>query len=298
MNGVEELFSLFNEMSENQRKLILNTPTLLDAFCSEASDKIGVDVDIVKAHLSKMGAIVKGEAERVVRLTESFDALKDKSMRLIERQGNRDTWFDEMILEPLTIAYAVKELVDEGLSYDEAKETVESKEFMGELRKIKARLEKSHDLSPLVMKPKMIRWDDGSSQRQREKKAKIYHEILTLLKDSQDPMTKTQILRTLNKDNSSWRKICGDVLKYMVSREILQLEGSNYYHSSNFNRREKPYHRSIYEMIAEEPISKTNILKHMGYNNTKGREKLNKALDVMLIEGLVDTDGTKWFIPS
>jgi len=295
---MEELFSLFNEMSENQRRLILETPTLLDAFCSEASEKIGIDVNTVKAHLSKLSATIQDETERVIRLSKSFSAVKDKSMGLIERQNDREVWFDDLIISPLIIAYAVKDLMESGMNYLDALEKANSTEYEGELENIGKRLRKSHDLSPLVMKPKLIRWDDGSSQKQREKKAKIYHEILTLIKDSKQSMTKTQILRVLNKDNSSWRELCGEVLNYMVSREILILDGAKYSHVNNFNEYEKPYHRSVYELIADKPISKTSILKTLGYNNKKGRAKLNKALNVMLVEGLVDTDGTKWYIPS
>tara|TARA_B100000282_G_C31677427_1_gene465082 strand:+ start:262 stop:1149 length:888 start_codon:yes stop_codon:yes gene_type:complete len=295
---MEELFSLFNEMSENQRRLILETPTLLDAFCSEASEKIGIDVNTVKAHLSKLSATIQDETERVIRLSKSFSAVKDKSMGLIERQNDREVWFDDLIISPLIIAYAVKDLMESGMNYLDALEKANSTEYEGELENIGKRLRKSHDLSPLVMKPKLIRWDDGSSQKQREKKAKIYHEILTLIKDSKQSMTKTQILRWLGKDNSSWRELCGEVLNYMVSREILILDGVKYSHVNNFNEYEKPYHRSVYELIADKPISKTSILKTLGYNNKKGRAKLNKALNVMLVEGLVDTDGTKWYIPS
>jgi predicted transcriptional regulator len=295
---MEELFSLFNEMSENQRRLILETPTLLDAFCSEASEKIGIDVNTVKAHLSKLSATIQGETERVIRLSKSFSAIKDKSIGLIERQNDRDVWFDDLIITPLIVAYAVKDLMESGMNYIDAVEKAHSTDYELELEKIGKRLRKSHDLSPLVMKPKLIRWDDGSSQKQREKKAKIYHEILTLIKDSKQSMTKTQILRALNKDNSSWRALCGEVLNYMVSREILILDGAKYSHVNNFNEYERPYHRSVYELIADNPISKTTILKTLGYNNKKGRAKLNKALNVMLVEGLVDTDGTKWYIPS
>jgi|TARA_R110002012_G_scaffold261520_1_gene443442 predicted transcriptional regulator len=295
---MEELFSLFNEMSENQRRLILETPTLLDAFCSEASEKIGIDVNTVKAHLSKLSASIQDETERVIRLSKSFSAVKDKSIGLIERQNDREVWFDDLIISPLIIAYAVKDLMESGMNYLDAIEKANSTDYEFELEKIGKRLRKSHDLSPLVMKPKLIRWDDGSSQKQREKKARIYHEILTLIKDTKQSMTKTQILRVLNKDNSSWRALCGEVLNYMVSREILILDGAKYSHVNNFNEYEKPYHRSIYELIADSPVSKTSILKTLGYNNKKGRAKLNKALNVMLVEGLVDTDGTKWYVPS
>ncbi len=294
---MDELFSLFDELPESHRKLILETPSLLDAFCAEASAKIGIDIEEVKAHLSKMGAFVQGEAERVVRLSESFDAVKDKSLRLIEKQTERELWYQELILNPLAIAYAVRELIDDGMDFSSALEKVNSQDYEPDLSMIRNRLGKTPDLSSLVMKPKFIRWDDGSTQSHREKKARIYHEVLTLLKDCGESLTKTQILRRLGKDNSSWRGITAEVLKYMVSREIIVMRGNKFIHSSKYHNREHSYHRAVYELLCDSPHSQTSILKQMGYNNQKGRKKLQKALELMLIEGLVDTDGKRWFVP-
>ena len=57
VSRMEELFNLFNELSESQRKLVLETPTLLNAFCAEASEKIGVDVEVLRSHLNKLDAL-------------------------------------------------------------------------------------------------------------------------------------------------------------------------------------------------------------------------------------------------
>ena len=297
LDYMEELFSLFNELSESQRTLVLNTPSLLDAFCAEASENLGVDTEIVKAHLSKLGAMVKGEVERVVRLSESYGAVKDKSMRMIERQNDRDLWYEQFVLEPLSIAYAVRDLMNEGMDYDSASTMVQAKEFSADLDSIKQRLSRSPDLSSIVVKPRVVRWDDGSTQAQREKKAQMYHEVLSILKATQVKMTKTQILRELGKDNSSWRKVCSEVLEYMVSREIIVSVGNKFIHGKNYHEREQTYHRTVYEMLCDSPMTQTSILKKIGYQNTKGRAKLKKALELMMVEGLVDTDGKKWFVP-
>ena len=294
---MDELFSLFNELSESQRTLVLNTPSLLDAFCAEASENLGIDTEIVKAHLSKLGAMVQGEVERVVRLSESYGAVKDKSLRMIERQNDRDMWYQQFVLEPMALAYAVRELMNDGMDYDSASEYAQSEDFSADLDAIKQRLSRSPDLSSIIVKPRVVRWDDGSTQAHREKKAVIYHEVLSMLKATNAKMTKTQILRELGKDNSSWRSVCSEVLDYMVSREIVISVGNKFVHSKHYSEREQSYHRAIYEMLCNEPMSQTSILKSMGYQNTKGRSKLKKALELMMVEGLVDTDGRKWFVP-
>ena len=293
---MEELYDLFNELSDKQRKLVIETPTLLNAFCAEASEKIGVDIEVLKTHLLKLDAYAKGEADRVVRLTKSIDAVKDKSLRLIERQSGREFWYQELIATPLALALAVREQMDDGVDYDSALERAQSEEYAGELEKAEIRLGRISDLTSLIQKPQLIRWDDGSTRAQREKKATMYHDILNHIKKQDAGMTKTELLRSVGKDNSSWRSVCGEVLDYMVSREIIINQGRKYHHASTFHSREHGYHRTIYELIVKSPQTKTSILKNMGYNNAKGRTKLSKALDLMMVEGLLTTDGTKWSV--
>jgi hypothetical protein len=294
---MDELYELFNQLSEKQRKLVLATPTLLDAFCCEASDKIGIDTDILKAHMMKLEAFANGEVERVVKLSKSVEVLKDKSMRLIERQSDREMWYNEMIITPMIEALTMRELLDSGKGYDEAQEILSSAQCEELKVEVKKRIENASDLSSLVRRPTLVRWDDGSSRTEREKKATLYHEILNIMKtDEGDGYTKTELLRKLKKDNSSWRAMCNEVLKYMESREIIIKQNRKYFYSSTFHSREHGYHRTVYELLVDESRSKTSILKVMGYNNSKGRVKLSNALNQLMIEGLISTDGKRWSV--
>jgi hypothetical protein len=297
VSRMEELFNLFNELSESQRKLVLETPTLLNAFCAEASEKIGVDVEVLRSHLNKLDALVNGEVDRVVRLTKSVEVVKDKGMQLIERQGERSQWYEDLVASPIAKALAVRELMDEGVGYDEAICQIESDSENLHLKKAEKRVSMSNDLSVYLMKPTLINWDDGTGQREREKKATIYHEILNLIRGKPNGLSKTEMLRGMRKDNSSWRLVCGGVLDYMVSRDILIRNNRKYYSASTYHGREHGYHRTIYELIVDSPQSKTSILKIMGYNNTKGRLKLTAALDKLCIEGLIENRNGMWGIP-
>jgi len=292
---MDELYELFNQLSETQRKLVLDTPTLLDAFCIEASNTIGVDIDILKTHMMKLDAYAKGEVERVVKLSNSVERLKDKSLRLIERQTERELWYNEMVIKPLTEALAVKGLLDDGNTFQEALEALQGEGGSGLLTQAQKRIERANDLSSIVQRPRLIRWDDGSSRMEREKKATLYHEILNIMKtEGGIGFTKTQLLRRVKKDNSSWRAVCEEVLGYMESRELIIRQNRKYFYAVNYHSREQGYHRVIYELIISHPQSKTSILKKMGYNNTKGRTKLAKALNQLMVEGLITTDGIKW----
>ena len=110
-------------------------------------------------------------------------------------------------------------------------------------------------------------------------------------------ISKTELLRNIGKDNSSWRVVCNVVLEYMISRGILIMSERKYYYATKYNNREHGYHRKIYELIVDSPQSKTSILKEMGYNNTKGRQKLSNALEQLSIEGMIIRQGGSWVIP-
>ncbi len=90
--------------------------------------------------------------------------------------------------------------------------------------------------------------------------------------------------------------MCEEVLKYMESREIIIKQNRKYFYAKTFHSREHGYHREVYELLIEEALSKTAILNIMGYNNTKGRLKLSNALNQLMIEGLVQTDGRRWSV--
>jgi hypothetical protein len=83
----------------------------------------------------------------------------------------------------------------------------------------------------------------------------------------------------------------------MISRGILIMSERKYYYATKYNNREHGYHRKIYELIVDSPQSKTSILKEMGYNNTKGRQKLSNALEQLSIEGMIIRQGGSWIIP-
>ena len=67
-----------------------------------------------------------------------------------------------------------------------------------------------------------------------------------------------------------------------------------YYLSKYISEKETPYHRKVYESIYEEPKSITKILKELGYNNKRGRERLLKVLEIMEQYDYVERKGTKW----
>tara|TARA_R110000765_G_scaffold162358_1_gene267155 strand:- start:589 stop:1473 length:885 start_codon:yes stop_codon:yes gene_type:complete len=294
---MDELYSLFNELSPSQRKLVLGTPTLLTAFCAEASEKIGVDIEVLKLHLNKLDAYTKGEADRVIRLEKSVKVIKDKGMRLIEMQGERDKWYADMVAAPLIKALAIRDMMDDGNTYEDSMLNIESEGNSHYMEKAQRRIERTNDLTPLIRKPTLLSWDDGTGQKNREKKAILYHEILSHLKDTTNGISKTELLRGIGKDNSSWRVVCNVVLEYMISRGILIMSERKYYYAAKYNNREHGYHRKIYELIVDSPQSKTSILNEMGYNNTKGRQKLSNALEQLSIEGMIIRQGGTWVIP-
>lgn len=134
--------------------------------------------------------------------------------------------------------------------------------------------------------------DSGNNFRVKQKKAKLMNEILEVLMEG--GMSKTDILKTLNKDNASWRAISRDVLNYLIARNMVVSLGRKYYLSKNNSFRESPFHRKVYAILCDGPKTTTALLNGVGYNNPKGRKKLEEVLSLMISERFVVKSGNKW----
>ena len=95
-----------------------------------------------------------------------------------------------------------------------------------------------------VIKPTPV-WDEGNDFKTKQKKAKIMNEILDSLRLEGKSMT--NLLKSINKDNTTWRNLAKEVINYMVARELIVKVGSKYYISADKQHRESNFHRKIYK---------------------------------------------------
>ena len=142
-----------------------------------------------------------------------------------------------------------------------------------------------------VVEPTPI-WNLGGNFKTQEKKAKLLEDIKKQL--NYEGLSKTGLLRAMNKDNPSWRLVCEEVLQYMVAKKIVVKMASKYYLTTNHSHRETPFHRNIYSALIEGSKSTSALLITIGYNNPKGRKKLLQALQIMVRERFVIRDGKYW----
>lgn len=145
---------------------------------------------------------------------------------------------------------------------------------------------------PMKVVAKKPVWDDGNNFTTKQKKAKLMNECLDLLQHS--GYSKTEMLKILNKDNVSWRKLATEVLDYMVARGMIIQVARKYYINNNQTFRETSFHRKVYSALCEGPQSTSAILRKTGYNNPKGRDKLFQVLSIMRNEDLIVKDGKYW----
>ncbi len=135
-------------------------------------------------------------------------------------------------------------------------------------------------------------WNLGGNFKTQEKKAQLLADIKQSLQ--YEGKSKTQILKSLNKDNPSWRLVCDEVLEYMVAKKILIKLATKYHIYANQTLRETSFHRLIYQNLCESPKTTSALLKAIGYNNPKGRKKLIQALQIMVKERFVIVEGKQW----
>ena len=145
---------------------------------------------------------------------------------------------------------------------------------------------------PMKVIAKKPVWDEGNNFTVKQKKAKLMNECLDILQQS--GYSKTEMLKLLNKDNVSWRKLATEVLDYMVARGMVIKVAKKYYIHNNQTFRETSFHRKVYSALCEGPQTTSAILRKIGYNNPKGRDKLFQVLTIMRNEDLVHKDGRFW----
>ena len=103
-------------------------------------------------------------------------------------------------------------------------------------------------------------------------------------------LTKTQILKALGKDNTTYREAAEGVLSYLCFMHKVRKVGSKYYHiTKSPHVYETEIHRKVYESVASGSNSITAIAKGIGYNNSRGRRRVEGILSLLESEGLVQT---------
>jgi hypothetical protein len=286
---MDYLVSVFDNLSERQKSLIVSNKNMFRAFCEDISYEHNLEIDIV---ITQVNEYLKNKLDNTIFTNPKTKKMNTKELSYLEMNRQYSIWHKQMVSEPLIKAILFKKYISKGYSVEE----IQCFQFdEGEIKYAHQVLNSLTDNFEL-RKPQVISWESGGDRKDRKKKADLYIQILNLLEDNKMGMSKTGLLRALKKDNGSWRKVSNEVIDYLLSKAIVIKINKKYYLSKNISEKETPYHRKVYESISEKPKSITKMLKELGYNNKKGRERLLKVLDVMKQYDYVEKVGTKWSV--
>jgi hypothetical protein len=287
---MDTITNVFEKLSERQRDLIINNKDMFDAFCEDFAQEHNISLNDIISEVNILVGDIKDRLDNTIYNSIPKKPINLKEVSYLEMNRQYTIWHEDMVLKPLINALIYKKYISKGYKIDE----IECFQFdEGEIQKAKDSLTTLTEISDFK-KPQVISWESGGNRKDRKKKADLYIEILNLLEEDKDGMTKTGILRKLKKDNGSWRPVSNEIFDYLLSKNIALKINKKYYLSKNVSKRETPYHRKVYECLYENPKSITKILKELGYNNQKGRERLINVLKIMEQHEYVEKDGRKW----
>jgi hypothetical protein len=278
----------FNRLSGEDQEMILENPIMREMFSETWSTELGLPLTDVLLAITQLVAKRTGNLEEVFTpkvVSPPKSNVQNQYYELMD-------WHEAAVVEPLTLALWHKELVESGMTYAQSIIAVPDDEDLSRCR--------SQALSTLkgsawaVPKPPQLIY--GLSLRAQERRARLLSSFTRVLSQHIDGLSKTQLLSSLNKDNGSWRGIADEVLEYMVQTGKAVRVGTIFYSTNHAPlERENSYHRIVYEfLVTNGSSSVTTLLKHMGYNNSKGRKKIREVLHQLYEEGYIITKGRKW----
>ena len=136
---------------------------------------------------------------------------------------------------------------------------------------------------------------DGMNRGERERAMTLLRMIEGIIKNNNQGITKTGILKSMRKDNSHWRKEIGKLLNYLLIDGLIQLNGRNYYPMNIVVKsRERKIHRNIYELLSESSLTLTELYMKTGNNGGKSRDLVKSALNDLQNEGYIVFENRRW----
>ena len=211
---------------------------------------------------------------------------------MAEADNNRQyiDWHNEMVLLPQAKALVVRAKMENGLSYNQAKDSINEEE----LRSV---------MQMLISKKRCFFPRPENVEKKDKKESLLLTEIENLL-EQKSPLNKTQILTILGKDNKSYRDTANNVLYYLCFTQRARKVNDKYYHISKAPTiYETDIHRRVYEALCDGKSSVSAIAKHISYDNTRGRKRVKTILNLLEVEGLIKPNNTnnryqEWLIPN
>ena len=271
-----------NELEGVHRTAVLEGGALRQAFVRKQSLELNISLESVAHEIEKV-AIIEAQRKDDLSLLAQDELEKIGKLSQAEAQAQQAQYYEEYVLIPKAKAQIMEERLKKGYTLAEA----ETQGFEGEeLSMVMQILRKSEESKPI-------------QTGDRNKYNILMKQIVDLLKQSPNGITKTEILTNLKK-NGSWRQLRNDVLDYLEVTNKVRKVGTKYYHISNAGKvLETEFHRRVFESLSSGDKSLNKIMQVVGYNNQTGRRKVKSVLHLLWREGLVSkTVSGNWAISS
>ena len=273
---------------------LLESPSLMDAWISEVSERIEVTPEVVKTTVEVISARQDKDIDKIVMLTnQQLSVVHEPPVDEINYWVENE---QQQIRRDIAIAYLRRRRLEkDDITYAEVSQWMptESQIF---------------SVSPLIELPSLLKLNKSqsvtrnfvSSKRENIRQGVLISEISKSLKHfNSHGATKTQILRHINKDTSRWRTSFDSVIQNMINSQSVykvRMGRNELYFAPQYHNivLENDIHRKIYEFLKTTPSTQTAIVKFLTYNNSKGHRRVKEALKLLYTEGLVIHDGSRW----
>jgi len=274
------------ERQEVVRNLILDNTPFRERFIEEVCLNFNLTAPVVLHEIEKITAIKKGRIEEAVALLEAEQEVIEKISEA-EKAAQQAQWHREMVLEPIAKAQIIQERLSTGTNLEDAQAQPITQAQLHD-----AMLTAQQNYALTQAQAHIAQPNIGTEER--TKYNVLLTEIVEILKNNSEGLTKTDLLKVIKK-NGTWRKMRDDILNYLEVKGKVRKIGTKYHYLPNLSPLETTLYRKIYESLISGPKTVTGIVRLkdaqgdyvIGYDNTAGRQKVKDVLNLLWREGLV-----------
>ena len=282
----------FHALPSSAQQQINESDSFRVMFIEEVSKELDMSPDEIGGYLSIVVAASNQDLDSLLEMVSIGGVQEEGIRQMAEADNNRQyiDWHNEMVLLPQAKALVVRAKMENGLSYNQAKDSINEEE----LRSV---------MQMLISKKRCFFPRPENVEKKDKKESLLLTEIENLL-EQKSPLNKTQILTILGKDNKSYRDTANNVLYYLCFTQRARKVNDKYYHISKAPTiYETDIHRRVYEALCDGKSSVSAIAKHISYDNTRGRKRVKSILNLLEVEGLIKPNNTnnryqEWLIPN
>jgi hypothetical protein len=267
----------FGALPEASKSQVGSSGSIRMAFVEELAKELDISDEEVQIYLNIVVAAATQDLEALLDYaalggSEQGDMIR--SLSSMDREQQFMDWHNRHVLLPQAKAIAIRARMESGSTLDDAEENITQEELRSIMQML---LTKEQCFFP----------------RPQRKADKVTSVLVSEVEDTlkvDSGLTKTQILKVLGKDNTTYRESAEGVLSYLCFMHKVRKVGSKYYHITKSPQvYETEIHRRVYETVASGSSSISAIAKGIGYDNTRGRRRVETILSLLQSEGLVQT---------